>query len=267
MRPSRFAVSTLAALTLLLGACVESPDISEASWQLERAVYRSEDMPPDSTTIINVSSDTLGVRLVMGAASGDLVAGRLVLSGVLGEGLTEMPDVDATQSSDGRVTLETTVDGERLTASGSVSRGVLVLTEIRAEMLGSTWVGDTVVLRRVESSSEPMSFQLIVKGLLSHDEWRDRQLGAAMRSDLRNLVVAEEYYFADHTTYTPDKTALSLFSESPGVTVVVTVHRGPTMSYSGIATHADTDITCAIYINEAPVYPARFEGEPRCTVR
>jgi prepilin-type N-terminal cleavage/methylation domain-containing protein len=87
---------------------------------------------------------------------------------------------------------------------------------------------------------------------------------AAMKSDLRNLVTAEEAYFADNTTYTSDKAALN-YTESAGVTVTITVAAGPPVSYFGTSVHTGTAETCAIYINQAAAAPATNEGEPGCT--
>ena len=265
------------ALICLSVGCVDS-GISGASWQLERVVYRTGTMHPDSTHLQVISSDNLAVRLVMGAASGDLVDGKLVASGTR---LTEfsdfiiddVADVEATQASDGRVTLMTTLPWASLTWTGSVSHGLLVLTEVRVKAPDaeptSPVVLDSVVLRRVESSSVPASIQVMVKGLLeSHDEWSARHVAArqvaAMKSDLRNLTTAEESYFADHYTYSSNKRALG-YSESPGITVTIDVVGG--IGYSAIASHADTDITCAIFMNQPVRYPATTEGSPGCTVR
>ncbi len=87
---------------------------------------------------------------------------------------------------------------------------------------------------------------------------------AAMKSDLRNLVTAEEAYFSDFTTYTTSKTAAN-FNESAGVAITITVTAGPPVSYKGIATHTGTAESCAIYINETPAAPANNEGEPGCS--
>ncbi len=95
---------------------------------------------------------------------------------------------------------------------------------------------------------------------------KEKAYMAAMKSDLRNLVTAEEAYFADNTTYTTDQSASALnFTTSAGVTVAIAVTAGPPVSYNGIATHTGTAETCAIAINEAPSAPATTEGEPRCT--
>ncbi len=87
---------------------------------------------------------------------------------------------------------------------------------------------------------------------------------AAMKSDLRNLVTAEEAYFSDYTTYTSSGPAAN-YTTSAGVTVVITVTGGPPVSYKGIATHTGTAESCAIYINETAALPATNEGEPKCS--
>ncbi len=87
---------------------------------------------------------------------------------------------------------------------------------------------------------------------------------AAMKSDLRNLVTAEEAYFADNTTYTTDKVALN-YTESTGVTLTPVVTAGPPVGYSATTVHVGTAETCAIFINVAAVAPAINEGEPKCT--
>ncbi len=87
---------------------------------------------------------------------------------------------------------------------------------------------------------------------------------AAMKSDLRNLVTAEEAYFSDFTTYT-SVGADANYTTSAGVTVAITVSAGPPVSYKGIATHTGTAESCAIYINESASAPAKNEGEPGCS--
>ena len=44
---------------------------------------------------------------------------------------------------------------------------------------------------------------------------------ATLRSDLRNLVTAQEAYFADHVTYAASLRQLQSYQASPGVTVVI----------------------------------------------
>src|SRR6266571_5304722 len=59
---------------------------------------------------------------------------------------------------------------------------------------------------------------------------------ASMKSDLRNLVTAEEAYFADSVKYT---------------------------SNLGTA-YATTTKSCAIYVGSTALAPANKEGEPKC---
>ncbi len=96
---------------------------------------------------------------------------------------------------------------------------------------------------------------------------KEKAYMAAMKSDLRNLVTAEEAYFADNTTYTTDQSVTALnYSESSGVTVTIAVTAGPPVGYSATSVHTGTAETCAIFINVTPaVPPAVNEGEPKCT--
>ena len=83
---------------------------------------------------------------------------------------------------------------------------------------------------------------------------------AAMKSDLRNLVNAQESYFADYTTYGSNKAALG-YGESTGVTVTISNVSGT--GWQATALHAGTTVTCIIYIGG--VTPATSnEGQPYC---
>jgi prepilin-type N-terminal cleavage/methylation domain-containing protein len=82
-----------------------------------------------------------------------------------------------------------------------------------------------------------------------------------MKSDLRNLVTAEESYFADSIQYTTNLG--TMYRTSTGVT-------GPTITLTGdgwTATvgHTTSVRTCAVYTGSTPLAPAAKEGEPRCT--
>jgi len=94
---------------------------------------------------------------------------------------------------------------------------------------------------------------------------KERAYTATMKTDLRNLITAEEEYFYDNTTYTSDKSATGLdFNESTGVTVTVTITAGPMVGYSATAVHPSTTKSCAVFVNTAAVAPALNEGEPKC---
>ncbi len=82
-----------------------------------------------------------------------------------------------------------------------------------------------------------------------------------MKSDLRNLVTAEESYFADSIKYTTNLG--TMYRTSTGVT-------GPTIALTGdgwTATvgHTTTVRTCAVFAGSTALAPAAKEGEPRCT--
>lgn len=89
---------------------------------------------------------------------------------------------------------------------------------------------------------------------------RDRALLAAMKSDLRNLVTAEESYFGDHVTYTG--TLGTGFAVSPGVTV--TFGTVTASGWSATAAHTGTTKTCAIYVGQGVAISGQNEGEAKC---
>jgi hypothetical protein len=85
---------------------------------------------------------------------------------------------------------------------------------------------------------------------------------ASMKSDLRNLVVAEEAYYADHATYAGALSALN-YNTSYGVRVFLGVVNAS--GYSALARHEGTTTTCGIYVGTAPPpISGQAEGEPRC---
>ena len=86
---------------------------------------------------------------------------------------------------------------------------------------------------------------------------------AALKSDLRNLVTAEEAYFYDKEVYAGVVTDLS-FNTSPGV--VLSIVAATASGFSAKATHpASSPLTCAIFIgNAAAVPPATVEGLIGC---
>jgi prepilin-type N-terminal cleavage/methylation domain-containing protein len=87
---------------------------------------------------------------------------------------------------------------------------------------------------------------------------------AALKSDLRNLAVAEEAIFYDSTKYSSDTAALK-FRPSPGVTVTITVPAGG--GWTAIATHPlSYPLRCTIFFGPvvAPPAPATEEGVPAC---
>src|SRR5256712_8988475 len=88
---------------------------------------------------------------------------------------------------------------------------------------------------------------------------------ASMKSDLRNLVTAEEAYFADSIKYSASLGAAPggvIFTQSTGNTLPAVAHT---------ADECATTITCApatktssIFTAATALTPANKEGEPKC---
>jgi len=83
---------------------------------------------------------------------------------------------------------------------------------------------------------------------------------ASMKSDLRNLVTAEEAYFADSVKYTTSLgTAFAVTTGVIGPTIATTND-----GWTATVSHTTTTKTCAIYVGTTSISPANKEGEPKC---
>ena len=92
---------------------------------------------------------------------------------------------------------------------------------------------------------------------------RQKALMASMKTDLRNLVTAEEAYFADSVKYTTD------LGTSYAVTTGNVLGAISLTGDGWNATITNTNLasplrTCAIYIGSTSTAPANKEGEPKC---
>jgi type II secretion system protein G len=94
---------------------------------------------------------------------------------------------------------------------------------------------------------------------------KDKAYYTSMKSDLRNLVTAEEAFFADSTRYTTLPNAALKFGVSNGVNLpTITVAAG---LWSATITHTQlvSPAECAIAINTGnPILPSDSSGAPRC---
>lgn len=92
---------------------------------------------------------------------------------------------------------------------------------------------------------------------------KEKAYVAAMKSDLRNLVTAQESYFADQVSYTTASSAIN-YNSSTGVTVTIGTANGT--GWNATAKHNATTKTCGIFVGSAsaPV-SGQNEGEPKCT--
>jgi len=88
---------------------------------------------------------------------------------------------------------------------------------------------------------------------------------ATLKTDLRNLVTAEEAYFSDNTTYTT-ALATTQFQPSQGVTYSVTTANGT--GWAATATHVGlvgaTPSGCHISIGTSATTATESEGAPYC---
>lgn len=88
-------------------------------------------------------------------------------------------------------------------------------------------------------------------------------LVALMRTDLRNLVTAEEAFFADSVKYTskvgPGGVTFSVSSGNGWPTIVVTAD-----GWTATIGNTNTPTRCTIFIGSTSAPPAVKEGVPRC---
>ncbi len=91
---------------------------------------------------------------------------------------------------------------------------------------------------------------------------KEKSYLATMKSDLRNLVTAQEAYVTIWTTYSNDITQLVV--ESPGVSITLQDVSGT--GWGGKAKHGGTAHTCAVFygLSQPPVAPATIEGIIAC---
>ncbi len=89
---------------------------------------------------------------------------------------------------------------------------------------------------------------------------------ATMKSDLRNIVTAQEGYFYDNNTYYngPVPDVSRVFKSSSSVTI--TMSNVTSGGWAATATHPNTTRTCAIFYGTGgPIGPAVADGQVRCT--
>lgn len=101
---------------------------------------------------------------------------------------------------------------------------------------------------------------LALSAVPSFEGTKERAYLAAMKTDLRNLVTAEEAYFADSTRYTSNLG--TLYATTSGVTnpeIKLT-----TTGWTAKVAHTSTIYTCAIFVGQTPLPPATIEGTPAC---
>lgn len=87
---------------------------------------------------------------------------------------------------------------------------------------------------------------------------------ATLRSDLRNFVVAQEAYFADHVTYAASLHQLQRYRASAGVIVVILTSSDSSHSEIAISDGVP-GLVCAMFVGNGPKpFGVGKEGAPTC---
>jgi len=95
---------------------------------------------------------------------------------------------------------------------------------------------------------------------------KERAMVAAMKTDLRNLISAEEAYYSNGQTYYGGAVPNAAMPFDPSDKVAITLSSVSATGWSATATHASTTKTCAIFMGTgAPIAPAIVEGRVACT--
>ena len=119
--------------------------------------------------------------------------------------------------------------------------------------------GGSALLDRKGFTLIELLLVVVIIGIPKFANTKEKAYVASMKSDLRNMVTAEESYFADYTTYTANLG--TTFSASNGVTFAISSVTGT--GWTATASHNGTTSTCTIAIGAAAGTGA--EGQPICT--
>jgi type IV pilus assembly protein PilA len=86
---------------------------------------------------------------------------------------------------------------------------------------------------------------------------------SAIKSDLRNLMSAQESYYYDYQTYADDMSKLSM---QPTKNVILQIFDANSLGWAATATHPQAfPLTCGVFVAGAPVRaPAEIEGLIGC---
>ena len=88
---------------------------------------------------------------------------------------------------------------------------------------------------------------------------------ASMKADLRNLVTAEEAFFADSVKYSATVGTAAgnvQWQPSQGNTLVTVDAAAP--GWTAAISNANTAVQCYVYVQRVPAAPATTEGAPAC---
>lgn len=124
---------------------------------------------------------------------------------------------------------------------------------------------DTVPGRLAASVQTTLAIAVPLLGLSAylagyHDS-KESAYGATMRSDLRNLLAAEQQFLADSGRYTAE--LRGFFRHSPGI-IGATITLTPD-GWTASLGHTGSPRTCAIFVGSTRLAPAVAAKEPACT--
>jgi len=91
---------------------------------------------------------------------------------------------------------------------------------------------------------------------------KEKAYVVSLKSDLRNLVTAQEAYFADYLSYTNTAGLGGNYKTSAGVAVNIDQVRG--FGWHATAWHVATTRTCTIYVGRGTDTTEVGEGVPQC---
>jgi prepilin-type N-terminal cleavage/methylation domain-containing protein len=95
---------------------------------------------------------------------------------------------------------------------------------------------------------------------------KERAIISQMKSDLRNMVTAQESYIADAATYYNGPLPGPAMAYGPSQNVTVLLSNVTNTGWAAVATSTATARSCAIYIGTAaPPAPATTPGVAACT--
>src|SRR5213593_266011 len=153
------------------------------------------------------------------------------------------------------------------TVPASPAPGIMGVVRIvrRCQHLSDT-LGEVCQMNRKGFTLIELLIVVVIIGILAaiaipkFANTKEKAYLASMKSDLRNLITAEEGYFADSVKYTKNLgTAYNVTSGVVGPTIVVTAN-----GFTATVSHTTTTKTCAVYVGTTALAPANKEGEPKC---
>ncbi len=126
------------------------------------------------------------------------------------------------------------------------------------QRLFATVRGDSLHVRRTMMRYRVFFLQKMLGEWTEIDEDAAR---ASMKSDLKNLIPAEEEFFADSVRYTPTLSSLHFHPSSLNRILSFRLTHDGWVATVG---NAKTTTVCAIFVGSTPVAPAVKEAQPAC---